>query len=78
MLFCQQFLIRGIAIEHDGILQMFSQFSCALLITFNQLNAVLLLQPLRQAKADITAADQHNAFMGFSSRCISLITARIC
>ncbi|KEP71985.1 hypothetical protein HR12_30270 [Microbacterium sp. SUBG005] len=41
MLFGQQFLIRSIAIKHDSILKLFSQLRRALLISFDQLHAVV-------------------------------------
>lgn len=65
MLFCQQLLIRGIAIKHDGVLQLFSQLSRALLIALDQLHAVVFFQPVRQTRADITTANEHNAFIRF-------------
>lgn len=64
MLFGQQLLIRGIAVKYDSILQLFCQLGGALLIALNQLHAVVLFQPPRQPGADITAADQHDAFVG--------------
>ena len=65
MLFGQQFLIRSIAIKHDSILKLFSQLRRALLISFDQLHAVVFFQPSRQTCANITAANQHNTFIRF-------------
>ncbi len=63
MLFREQFLIRRIAIKNDRMLKFLGKFRGALLIAFDKLNAVVFFQPLREPCADITAADQHDAFI---------------
>ncbi|CZY28125.1 Uncharacterised protein [Enterobacter kobei] len=63
MFFCQQLLIRRIAIKYDRILQLLRQFRSPLLIALDQFHAIVFFQPARETRADIAAADQHNTFI---------------
>ncbi|CSG40775.1 Uncharacterised protein [Shigella sonnei] len=65
MFFGQQFLIRRITKKDDRILQLFRQFGSALLITFDEFNAVIFFQTTRQPCTDITATNQHDPLIRF-------------
>lgn len=78
MLFSQQLLVRCIPVEDDSMLQLFRQLSGSLLITFDKLNAVIFFQLMGQTRANIAPPTSIIRLYGFSSRCSSLMTARIC
>lgn len=51
--------------KDDRILQLFGKLSGTLLIALDQLHAVVFLRAVRETRADVAAADQHNALVGF-------------
>ncbi len=70
--------VGGIAVEHDGIVQLLGQFGGALLVSLDKFDVVVFFQLGGRAGADVAATDDRDALIRFSSRCSSLITARMC
>ena len=57
----QQFLISGVANEHDGLVELLGDIAGALLAVLDDLDLVGLLQRLREAHANVAATRNDNA-----------------
>ncbi len=62
--FQQQFFVGGIAVQDDRVTQTFGDAAGAPLIALDQFHLVIVLEPLRQSKADIAATCDDDAAHG--------------
>lgn len=70
VLFGQQLLVGGIAVEHDGIVQLLGQFGGALLVSLDKFDVVVFFQLGGQAGADVAATDDHDALIRFPAAAV--------